>query len=114
MTERVAASESREHMNQYAIRKDTILLQEYPHKTGLNIKQRQNQKITHPHISNAYGKLNMIAKVSRPSQGCVQLFRNLSWNFVNGVKSRRSESITNHITGGFSMFCLILADQDKA
>ena len=68
--ERVGMPEPCKHMNPNAKRKHTMLSRKHPHKTWFKYISHPADESTHPHISNAYGKLNMIARVSRPSKGC--------------------------------------------
>ena len=87
MTERVAMPESCKHINPNAIRKDTMLLLRKIHIRNSFKHITPVDKNTHPHISNAYGKLNMIARVSRPSRGWVLFLKNSCWKRYYGVKT---------------------------
>ena len=74
MRERVTVFESSKHRSKKATRKEAILNKREVKKneTGKRyIKTQVDEKKNHSylHISNAYGKLDMMARVSNPSRG---------------------------------------------
>ena len=67
MRERVTVSESSKQKSKKATRKETILI--LGKENVRRASDNRLNEITHLHISNAYGKLNMMARVSNPSRG---------------------------------------------
>ena len=67
MRERVTVLESSKHWSKKATRKETMLI--LGKKKVRQASGNKADEITHLHISNAYGKLNMMARVSNPSRG---------------------------------------------
>ena len=74
MRERVTVSESSKHRSKNATRKETILILGRGERLR-RMSDNKSDEITHLHISNAYGKLNMIASVSNPSKGWALFFK---------------------------------------
>ena len=91
-TERVGAPESCRHMNENARRNDITLHPQHSHKTWF----KPADETTHAHISDAYGKLNMIAAVSRPSQGCAFFSKKFFWEKALWCQIKNNLSNTNY------------------
>ena len=51
-----------------------------------NEKKINEKKITNLHISKAYGKLNMMARISNPSRGWALFFKKIVWWMIVHVQ----------------------------
>lgn len=68
---------------------------------------------TYPHISRAYGRLYIIANVSRPSRGCVRFSRYMACNTSKSTCAKKRK-YTYCFDCCISRFCAMLPDQQKA